>query len=135
MGGHRRRWGLPVTQKAVRAIGPQPGKQTDFLASSADLVIYGGAAGGGKTAGLLLEPLRHIGNKDFTAVFFRRTFPQVTNPGAMWDESMKFYPLVGGVGRKSMLTWRFPSGARVEFAHLQYEETKLNWQGSQIVLL
>ena len=42
-------------------IAAQPGPQTAFLRSGADICIYGGAAGGGKTAGLILEPLRHVG--------------------------------------------------------------------------
>ena len=33
----------------VQRIGPQPGPQQEFLATSADIAIYGGAAGGGKT--------------------------------------------------------------------------------------
>jgi hypothetical protein len=42
-------------------IAAQSGPQTEFLRSGADICIYGGAAGGGKTAGLILEPLRHVG--------------------------------------------------------------------------
>ena len=38
-------------------IAAQPGPQTAFLRSGADICIYGGAAGGGKTAALILEPL------------------------------------------------------------------------------
>ncbi len=116
-------------------IRPQPGPQTEFLSSPADVVVYGGGAGGGKTWGLLLEPLRHVGNKKFAAVIFRRTYPQVTNPGGMWDESMALYPLIGGDPRQSDLLWRFPSGAIVRFAHLQHEDNKFDWQGAQIPLL
>jgi hypothetical protein len=64
----------------MREIRPQAGPQEQFLSSSADIVIYGGAAGGGKTYGLLLEPLRHVLYPFFRAVIFRRTFPQITNP-------------------------------------------------------
>jgi hypothetical protein len=57
--------------------------------TAADICIYGGAAGGGKTVGLILEPLRHVGRvANFTAAFFRRTTPQITNPGALWDETL-----------------------------------------------
>ena len=74
-------------------IAAQPGPQTAFLRSGADICIYGGAAGGGKTTGLILEPLRHVSRvTNFTAVFFRRTTPQITNPGALWDESLSVYP-------------------------------------------
>jgi len=53
-------------------ISAQPGPQTEFLRATADICIYGGAAGGGKTVGLLLEPLRHVSRVvNFTAVFFR----------------------------------------------------------------
>ncbi|NIM76818.1 MAG: terminase, partial [Armatimonadetes bacterium] len=45
-------------------IRPQRGPQEAFLATPADIAIYGGAAGGGKTWALLLEPLRHIHNSD-----------------------------------------------------------------------
>lgn len=39
-------------------IKPQPGPQEAFLATPADVCIYGGAAGGGKTYGLLMEAMR-----------------------------------------------------------------------------
>jgi predicted phage terminase large subunit-like protein len=82
-----------------------------------------------------MEPLRHAGNPDFGAVMFRRTSPQIRNEGGLWDESMKLYPLLGAEPRESTLEWRFPAGARVKFSHLQYEQDKLAWQGSQIPLL
>jgi hypothetical protein len=116
-------------------IRPQPGPQTTFLSSSADIAIYGGAAGGGKSWALLLEPLRHSENAQFGAVFFRRTTVQVRNEGGLWDESMKLYPLAGASPKEHVLAWQFPSGASVSFAHLEHDKTVLNWQGSQIPLI
>lgn len=116
-------------------IRPQAGPQERFLSNAADMCIYGGAAGGGKTWALLLEPLRHVSKPDFAAVIFRRTYPQVTNPGGLWDESMRIYPLLGARPKQSDLTWVFPSGAIVRFAHLQHEADKYSWQGSQVPLI
>jgi len=118
-----------------RVIRPQEGPQTTFLASPADIAIYGGAAGGGKTWALLMEPLRHVSNKDFGAVFFRRSTVQVRNEGGLWDESAKVYPLLSAEPREHVLDWRFPSGATVAFAHLEHDKTVLNWQGAQIPLI
>jgi predicted phage terminase large subunit-like protein len=116
-------------------IRPQRGPQETFLATAADISIYGGAAGGGNTWGLLLEPLRHIHNKDFGAVIFRRTYPMVTVEGGMWDESGKIYPHLGAASKETTLEWTFPEGARVRFAHMQHEKNRLDWQGSQIPLI
>lgn len=116
-------------------IRPQPGPQEDFLASSADIAIIGGAAGGGKTWALLLEPLRHVSNKDFGAVVFRRTYPQITIQGGLWDESSKLYAPIGGVSKIGSLSWEFPRGSRVSFRHLQHESSVDDYYGSQIPLL
>ncbi len=117
-------------------IGPQAGPQERFLSSPADIVVYGGAAGGGKSYGLLLEPLRHIDNPAFGAVIFRRNANQITNEGGLWDTSMSIYPYAHG--RPSLSprpTWRFPSGAKVTFAHMQYDQDRISWQGSQIAMI
>lgn len=116
-------------------IGPQSGPQTAFLASPADIAIYGGAAGGGKTFALLMEPLRHVGNRQFGAVIFRRTTVQVRNEGGLWDESSKLYPLLAARPREHVLEWRFPAGSSVSFAHLEHDKTVLEWQGAQIPLI
>lgn len=119
----------------LRVIRPQPGPQEAFLSSPADIVVYGGGAGGGKTWGLLLEPLRHVHNPSFGAVFFRRNMKQVKNEGGLWDESMTLYQPVGAAPRESVSAWEFPSGATVSFAHLEHEKNKFDWQGSQIPLI
>ena len=117
-------------------ISAQPGPQIEFLRTSADICIYGGAAGGGKTVGLILEPLRHVGRvANFTAVFFRRTTPQITNPGALWDESLNFYPRVGGTPHLGVREWRWPRAGKIKFSHLQFETTVYDWQGAQITLI
>lgn len=106
------------------------------MSTPADIAIYGGSAGGGKTFALLLEPLRHCTvNPEFWAVVFRKNAVQVKNPGGLWDESMKLYPFVGGKPLSHTLEWTFPEGGGVKFAHLEADSTVLNWQGSQIPLL
>lgn len=119
----------------MAVIRPQQGPQTAFLASPADIAIYGGAAGGGKTWGILLEPLRHSKNPGFSSVVFRRTGVQVRNPGGLWDESMKLYPKLNAKPLQQPMEWIFPSGAKIKFAHLEYDSNVLDWQGAQIALI
>jgi predicted phage terminase large subunit-like protein len=120
----------------TQAIRPQPGPQETFLASPADIVIYGGAAGGGKSYGLLLEPLRHVEVKGFGAVIFRREAVQITSEGGLWDTAMSIYPSVGGRPRSgSVRNFVWPSGAKVTFWHLHNDAAVLDWQGSQIPLI
>ena len=75
-----------AAKKEQITIGPQDGPQTTFLTSPADIAIYGGISGGGKSYALLLEPLYHISKvQGFGAVAFRRTTPQLRGEGGLWD--------------------------------------------------
>src|SRR6266487_548837 len=115
---------MPSLPRAT--ISAQSGPQTDFLRTPADICIYGGAAGGGKTVGLILEPLRYVSRvPGFTAVFFRRTTPQITNPGGLWDESVNFYPRFGGAPHRRAHEWRWPRGGKIKFSHLRSEERRV----------
>jgi hypothetical protein len=117
-------------------IRPHAGPQEKFLGSTADVAVFGGAAGGGKSWALLLEPLRHVtDNTRFSAVCFRRSTVQIRNPGGLWDQSMQLYPYLGGVPVTQPLEWRWKDGGKIKFAHLEHENTKLDWHGSEIPLL
>ncbi len=118
-------------------IEPQKGPQTKFLKSRADICIYGGAAGAGKTFAILLEPIFHLHVPYFGAVIFRRNSTMVRNQGGLWDTSMKLYSndRLKGVPKETTLEWDFPTKATIKFAHLQYENDVLSWQGAQIPLI
>lgn len=116
---------------------PQQGPQESFFRCKADLCVFGGSAGGGKSQSLLMEPLKHVHIPDFGAVIFRRTYAQIAKQGAMWDESAKLYPLHerGATANQTGMFWTFASGAKVGFAHFQHESDLDDWRGAQIPLI
>lgn len=131
---------LPATvQKQIKpgqtVIGPQAGPQTDFLRSAADITIFGGAGGGGKSYGTLLYPTRNLKVSGYQSVIFRRTMKRVTMAGGLWDESYKIYPHLGGKANKNDHSWTFPctdgGEATIEFSHLQYTSTMYDRKGLQ----
>ena len=119
----------------VIKIGPQEGPQTDFLSCPADMVIYGGSAGGGKSYGLLLDPLRYVVHPKFGAVILRRTNPEIMNEGGLWDEACGLYLPLGARARQDDKSFTFPSGAVISLSHLQHEKNVYGWQGSQVPYL
>lgn len=119
----------------MEEIKPQKGPQEQALRSSADITLLGGEVFGGKTYALLLEPLYHIDNPAFGAVFFRRTHPQIANEGGAWDTACNLYARFGCRFIESKPPQvKFSSGARVTFNHLQHQSDAYAWDGAQIPL-
>lgn len=125
-------------ERKVRVLKPQFGPQEKFLATPADICIYGGAAGGGKTYGLLLSALRYKNVKGFGCTIFRKNYKQIFAQGGLWDEAQKMYHGINGAQRKiSDGTWSFRDKdgnevSKVSFAHIERSEELDNWQGAQI---
>jgi predicted phage terminase large subunit-like protein len=121
--------GDPLTFKA------QSGKQLAFLSTRADIAIYGGARGGGKSFALLLEALRHTKNPEFNAIIFRRTYKQIEQPQGLWETSNKIYPYTGATGTFGNLIWKWNNGSYVRFMHMEDEANRLDWLGAGIPLI
>ena len=52
---------------------PNPGPQTFFLSASEREVLYGGAAGGGKSYAMLADPLHGLNDPNFSGLLVRHT--------------------------------------------------------------
>jgi len=118
------------TQAESRLIlRPNSAPQRRFFAASESDVLYGGAAGSGKSWALVVDPMRYIGVADYTHVIFRRTFPELE--GSIIPLAHKYYPLAGGVWSEQKKTYTFPSGAFIRLAFMQHENDWTNYQGHE----
>lgn len=110
---------------------PQEGAQEIAMNAPQDIVIYGGAAGSGKTHLMLLRPLLQMHDPKFNAIFFRRTGPQLTGAGSVWDEAKSLYREFGAKIRENAREVHFPSGAQIKFSHMEHEKNAEDHQGKQ----
>jgi len=109
-------------------------KQEEFLSSDADICIGGGAAGGGKSFALTIEPLRHVNVQGFNSVMFRRTYPEIMHTGGVWDEAMGIYPYLGGIPKQQKVMFEFPR-AKLGFGYILNDAALMKWKSAQINLV
>ena len=104
------------------------GPQTDFLAASETDVLYGGAAGGGKSYAMLVDPLRFAHRAAHRALILRRSMPELRE---LIDKSRELYPKAfpGAKFREVEKIWTFPSGAKLEFGFLERNADVYRYQG------
>ena len=109
-------------------FSPNPGPQTEFLAASEREVLYGGAAGGGKSIGLLADPMRYFSNANFNGLILRRTNDELRE--LIWkSQEMYAAAFPGAKWQEKKSQWVFPSGARLWMTYLEREEDVLRYQG------
>jgi hypothetical protein len=105
---------------------PHAGPQSRFLSSNAYEALYGGAAGGGKSDGLLFGALRQIAHPQYRALLLRRTFPELQY---LMDRALPVFIGIGGTWRATEKRFLFPSGAFVEFGFCESYRDVLQYQG------
>ena len=110
------------------AFMPNEGPQTDFLAAGEKDVLYGGAAGGGKSFAMLIDPLRYCHITEHRALILRRSMPELRE---LIDKSRELYPIAfkGAKFKEVEKLWLFPSGAKIEFGFLERDADVYRYQG------
>ena len=120
-------------ERVVNRLKPQAGPQTSFIECGADICVYGGSAGGGKSFGLVLDAARCCQKyPNYGAVIFRRTSKQVTMQGGLWDTSEEIMPHVKAKGTRGSMRWSMANGSGLTFAHLEHDKNRMDYQGAQI---
>ena len=104
------------------------GPQEDFLAASETDVLYGGAAGGGKSYAMLVDPLRYAHRSAHRGLIIRRSMPELRE---LIDKSRELYPKAfpGCKYKEVEKLWNFPSGAKIEFGFLERDADVYRYQG------
>ena len=107
---------------------PHPGPQKEFCSRGEFEVLFGGAAGPGKTDCLIFEATRFVEHRGYRGLILRRTFPQLQE---IIDRCWNWYPYMGGTYRAGEHRWYWDTGGTVQLGHMQHEADKYNYQGKE----
>ena len=118
----------PTLQNDRIVFKPNLGPQTEFLAANEQDVLYGGAAGGGKSYAMLVDPLRYAHRPTHRALILRRSMPELRE---LIDKSRELYPQAfkGAKFREVDKIWKFPSKATIQFSFLEKDSDVYRFQG------
>ena len=109
-------------------------KQKIFHASPANEILYGGAAGGGKTKAIIMDALfRTLKYPNTTAVIFRRTYQELKDTDI--KEALESYPEELCKYISGNYEFRMRNGSKILFRHCENEKDRFKYSGIEIQFL
>lgn len=109
---------------------PEP-KQRAFLEYDGLEAMYGGAAGGGKSDALLMAALQYVDVPGYSAIIFRRTFTDLSLPGALMDRAREWLGPTAARWNENKKQWRFPSGAVLQFGFMERDADRTRYRSAE----
>jgi hypothetical protein len=113
---------------------PNTGPQTAFLASTVREVLYGGAAGGGKSDAIIMLPFYRVHNPRHRSIILRRTRPQLQE---VIDRQQAIYPVIapGAKWQADKNRWVWPSGAITRMGYMEHEQDRFKFKSDEFDLI
>ncbi len=107
---------------------PNPGPQTSFLAATEQEVLYGGAAGGGKSYSLIADPVRYFSSPHARMLIVRRSTEELRE---LISVSKQLYPraIPGIKFMERDKTWVAPNGSTLWMSYLDRDDDVMRYQG------
>ena len=105
-------------------------KQEQFINSEAFETLFGGAAGGGKSYGQLVDALLYaLKYPKSKQIIFRRTFPDLEK--SLIRVSLEFYPREAASYNSSKHIWTFKNGSIIDFGYIDSENDVYQYQSAE----
>ena len=124
---------VKVTRKGSIPYCPQfpHPKQQLFLEATEPEVLFGGAAGPGKSSALLMAALQYAEQPNYNALIIRRTYKDLAQPGAIMDRAKEWLLPQGVKWSEKDKRFSFPSGATLTFGYIDKEGDQVQYQGAE----